>query len=167
MNLLDLLNREKENNREDENKTVIDRMREALEYADAIVIGAGAGLSTSAGLTYSGKRFEDHFSDFIEKYGMEDMYSAGFYPFDTQEGKWAYWSRHIFYNRYDIGATKVYQDLYHLVKDKNFFVLTTNVDHQFWISGFPNEQVLQPRGIMACFNVHGHAIKSYITMNRK
>ena len=106
-------------------------LKRRLEQADAVVIGAGSGLSAAAGLTYAGRRFEDHFKEFIERYGMRDMYSAGFYPFPTQEEKWAYWSRHIYYNRYDMPAAKLYRDLYGIMKDKNHFVLTTNVDHQF------------------------------------
>lgn len=95
------------------------------------MIGAGAGLSASAGFTYSGKRFEDHFPDFIEKYGFSDMYSAGFYPYKTLEEYWAYWSRYIFINRYQDAPKSVYNDLYSLVQDKDYFVLTTNVDHCF------------------------------------
>ena len=81
-------------------------LKRRLEQADAVVIGAGSGLSAAAGLTYAGRRFEDHFREFIERYGMRDMYAAGFYPFPTQEEKWAYWSRHIYYNRYDMPAAK-------------------------------------------------------------
>lgn len=103
----------------------INKIEENMLSADAILIGAGAGLSTSAGLTYSGRRFTDHFSDYIQRYGMEDMYSAGFYPFETQEEKWAFWSKHIYYNRYDIAGTEVYHDLFILMKNKNYFVLTT------------------------------------------
>lgn len=117
-----------------------------IEEADAIVIGAGAGLSTAAGLTYSGRRFEENFEEFINRYGMTDMYSAGFYPFETQEEKWAYWSRHIYYNRYAVSAAGVYQDLYSLMKEKNYFVITTNVDHQFWKAGFPNERIFATQG---------------------
>lgn len=151
MSLFDSLNRNKEHGRLYDVEAKIEQVKEVLEHADAIVIGAGAGLSTSAGLTYSGKRFEDNFTDFIKKYGMEDMYSAGFYPFHTQEEKWAYWSKHIFYNRYDVGATKTYQDLYHLMKEKNYFVLTTNVDHQFWLSGFSNERIFATQGDYGLF----------------
>lgn len=151
MKLLDSLNKRKEPGKGSGMEETLFKIREELKSADAIVIGAGAGLSTSAGLTYGGKRFEDHFADFIQKYGMEDMYSAGFYPFDTQEEKWGYWSKHIFYNRYDIGATEVYGDLHKLVQEKSYFVLTTNVDHQFWLSGFENERIYATQGDYGMF----------------
>lgn len=122
-----------------------------IAEADAIVIGAGAGLSTAAGFTYSGKRFQEHFSEFIEKYGMTDMYSAGFYPFQTQEEKWAYWSRHVYWNRYDVPAGQPYRDLYQIVKDKNYFIITTNVDHQFQLAGFPDEKIFATQGDYGLF----------------
>ncbi len=109
--------------------------KKLLDEADAVLIGAAAGLSTAAGLDYAGQRFQQHFSDYIEKYGMTDMYSAGFYPFQTLEEKWAYWSRHVLLNRYG-ESLPLYQDLYHLVKDKEYFVMTTNVDGQFEKAGF-------------------------------
>lgn len=126
-------------------------LKRRLEQADAVVIGAGSGLSAAAGLTYAGRRFEDHFKEFIERYGMRDMYSAGFYPFPTQEEKWAYWSRHIYYNRYDMPAAKLYRDLYGMMKDKNHFVLTTNVDHQFWLAGFQDECIFATQGDYGLF----------------
>ena len=107
----------------------IDRLKQVLGTADAVLIGAGAGLSASAGLTYSGERFERYFSDFHQRYGITDMYSGGFYPYDTLEEYWAWWSRHIFYNRYADAPVPVYQVLLSLVKNKDYFVLTTNVDH--------------------------------------
>lgn len=109
----------------------IKTLKEKIDTADAILIGAGAGLSAAAGLEYSGKRFTDNFSDFIEKYGLSDMYSAGFYPFETLEEYWAYWSRHIYINRYKYSTGKPYTDLLKLVRDKEYFILTTNVDHCF------------------------------------
>ena len=112
----------------------VKELHRCLEQAEAVVIGAGSGLSAAAGFTYSGKRFEEHFREFIEKYGMTDMYSAGFYPFASQEEKWAYWSRHIYYNRYDQPAGTAYTQLLSLVKERNYFVITTNVDHQFSLS---------------------------------
>ena len=124
----------------------IERLRGALEASDAVLIGAGAGLSTAAGLTYSGARFERYFSDFAQKYGIRDMYSGGFYPFETQEEYWAWWSRHIFVNRYDVPAGKPYLDLLQLVRDKDYFVLTTNVDHQFQIAGFDKERLFYTQG---------------------
>lgn len=122
-----------------------------IKEADAIVIGAGAGLSASAGLTYDGPRFQSHFGAYIQKYGMKDMYSAGFYPFETQEEKWAYWSRHIVYNRFTDGGTKVYLDLLTLMEDRNYFVLTTNVDHQFQLSGFAPERIFATQGDYGLF----------------
>lgn len=121
-------------------------LKNAIESADGIVIGAGSGLSTSAGLTYDGKRFYEHFSDFAEKYGMKDMYSAGFYPFETLEEYWAYWSRHIYYNRYDNDVGKPYFDLLEIVKDKDHFVLTTNVDHCFQKAGFDKHRLFYTQG---------------------
>ena len=126
-------------------------LKRRLEQADAVVIGAGSGLSAAAGLTYAGRRFEDHFKEFIERYGMRDMYSAGFYPFPTQEEKWAYWSRHIYYNRYDMPAAKLYRDLYGMMKDKNHFVLTTNVDHQFQLAGFDKSRLFYTQGDYGLF----------------
>ena len=124
----------------------IERLKQALEQADAVVVGAGAGLSASAGLTYSGERFERYFSDFIETYHIQDMYSGGFYPFGSPEEYWAWWSRHIFYNRYIDPPKPVYRDLLGLVKDKDYFVLTTNVDHQFQRSGFDKKRLFYTQG---------------------
>lgn len=111
-----------------------------------MVIGAGSGLSASAGLTYSGERFQRYFSDFIEKYHIPDMYSGGFYPFDTLEEYWAWWSRHICYNRYVDAPKPVYRNLLELVKDKDYFVLTTNVDHQFQKAGFDKRRLFYTQG---------------------
>ena len=124
----------------------MERLREVLDTADAVLIGAGAGLSTSAGFTYSGERFERYFSDFYRKYGISDMYSGGFYPYDTLEEYWAWWSRHIFYNRYADAPIPIYQELLALVKDKDYFVLTTNVDHQFQRSGFDKKKLFYTQG---------------------
>ena len=124
----------------------INRLKEEIKTADAIVIGAGAGLSTSAGLTYSGERFEKNFADFHEKYGITDMYSGGFYPYKTLEEYWAWWSRHIYVNRYDISAGKPYTELLKIVKDKDYFVLTTNVDHQFQLAGFDKRRLFYTQG---------------------
>ena len=118
----------------------------AFESADAVMIGAGAGLSTSAGFTYSGKRFEENFPDFIQKYGFKDMYSAGFYPYKTLEEYWAYWSRYIFINRYQNAPKSVYHDLFNLVRDKDYFVLTTNVDHGFQKAGFDKQRLFYTQG---------------------
>lgn len=124
----------------------IEQLRQEISTSDAIVIGAGAGLSTSAGLTYSGERFMKYFADFHEKYGINDIYSGGFYPFETLEEYWAWWSRHIFYNRYVSAPGSVYSDLLSLVKDKNYFVLTTNVDHQFQLAGFDKQRLFYTQG---------------------
>ena len=124
----------------------IERLQAALETSDAIVIGAGAGLSSSAGLTYSGERFERYFSDFYRKYGISDMYSGGFYPFETLEEYWAWWSRQIFYNRYVDAPIPVYRELLALVKGKDYFVLTTNVDHQFQRAGFDKSRLFYTQG---------------------
>jgi len=117
-----------------------------IRDAKRILIGAGAGLSTAAGLVYSGKRFEENFREFIEKYGMTDMYTAGFYPFPSEEAKWGYWSKHAWMNRFRPPALPVYQALFDLVKDKDYFVLTTNVDHQFYKAGFAEDRVFATQG---------------------
>ena len=124
----------------------IERLKAELQGADAILIGAGSGLSTSAGLTYGGERFLKHFSDFHEKYGITDMYSGGFYPFPSLEEYWAWWSRHIYYNRYDVTHGKPYADLLELVRSRNYFVLTTNVDHQFQLAGFDKTRLFYTQG---------------------
>lgn len=124
----------------------ISRLKQALAEADAVIIGAGAGLSTSAGLTYSGERFQKNFGDFIRKYGIRDMYSGGFYPFETLEEHWAWWSRHIMINRYEKAPKPVYEKLFELVKDKDYFLLTTNVDHQFQLAGFDKKRLFYTQG---------------------
>ncbi len=124
----------------------INRLKEATAAADAILIGAGAGLSTSAGFEYSGERFYKYFSDFNKKYGITDMYSGGFYHYQTLEEYWAWWSRQIFINRYDVEIGKPYRDLLTLVKDKDYFVLTTNVDHQFQLAGFDKKRLFYTQG---------------------
>ena len=129
----------------------IERLKATLQDCDAVVIGAGAGLSTSAGFVYTGERFEKYFSDFAAKYGIQDMYSGGFYPFDTPEEHWAYWSRYIYINRY-LDATKpVYEDLLNLVRDKDYFVITTNVDHCFQKAGFDKKRLFYTQGDYGLF----------------
>lgn len=118
----------------------------AIRDADHVLIGAGAGLSAVAGLTYSGKRFTDNFGDFIEKYGVEDMYAASFYLFPTQEELWAHWARHIDVNRYLQGPTPLYQNILRLVGGKDSFVITTNVESQFEKAGFPQEKIFEVQG---------------------
>lgn len=122
------------------------RAKKAIEEADYVLIGAGAGLSAAAGLTYSGKRFEENFGEFIEKYGVQDMYSAGFYPFPSEEAKWGYWSKHAFMNRIEPNGLPLYRTLFELVKEKNYFVLTTNVDAQFEKAGFAKERIFATQG---------------------
>ncbi|PWM58993.1 MAG: Sir2 silent information regulator family NAD-dependent deacetylase [Subdoligranulum variabile] len=124
----------------------IARLRRALDTADAIVIGAGAGLSASAGYTYDGARFHRYFEDFIAEYGFRDMYSGGFYPFETPEEHWAYWSRYIYINRYLDAPKPVYQDLLQLVQGRDYFVLTTNVDHCFQKAGFDKQRLFYTQG---------------------
>lgn len=124
----------------------INRLKNEIENADAIVIGAGAGMSTSAGLTYDGERFERNFADFRRKYGFSDMYSGGFYPYDTLEEYWAWWSKHILINRYDVSVGEPYSALLKIVQDKDYFVLTTNVDHQFQLAGFDKRRLFYTQG---------------------
>ena len=124
----------------------ISRLVDAISAADAVMIGAGSGLSTAAGFTYSGERFKTYFADFIKTYGFSDMYSAGFYPFNTLEEQWAYWSRNIWYNRYVDAPKDTYDKLLQLVDDKDFFVLTTNVDHRFQLADFPKERLFYTQG---------------------
>ena len=129
----------------------ISLLKEKIAKADAVVIGAGAGLSTSAGFTYSGARFEQYFSDFAKKYDFSDMYSGGFYPFETLEEHWAYWSRYIYINRYMDAPKPVYDRLFALVKDKDYFVLTTNVDHCFQKAGFDKKRLFYTQGDYGLF----------------
>ena len=129
----------------------IQRLKHAIDEADAVVIGAGAGLSTSAGFTYSGERFEKYFSEFREKYGFDDMYARGFYPYETPEEKWAFWSRYIFINRYMDAPKPVYEQLLALVKDKDYFVITTNVDHCFQKAGFDKARLFYTQGDYGLF----------------
>ncbi len=137
--------------KEETDEQKIYRLKKALEEAEAIVIGAGAGLSTSAGFTYSGERFEKYFSDFEKTYGFHDMYSGGFYPFSTLEEYWAYWSRYIWLNRYVDAPRPVYEELLELVRDKDYFVLTTNVDHCFQKAGFDKERLFYTQGDYGLF----------------
>ena len=129
----------------------MERLKAALQDCDAVVIGAGSGLSTAAGFTYTGERFETYFSDFSAKYGIKDMYSGGFYPFDTLEEYWAYWSRYIFINRYQDAPKPVYDDLLKLVQNKDYFVITTNVDHCFQKAGFDKKRLFYTQGDYGLF----------------
>ncbi len=124
----------------------IGKLQDEIISADAILVGAGSGLSTAAGFTYSGSRFEENFGDFIEKYGFKDMYSGGFYPFDTLEEYWAYWSRYIYINRYIDAPGSAYSDIMKLLQGKDYFVLTTNVDHCFQKSGIDKNRLFYTQG---------------------
>lgn len=129
----------------------LERLKAALRDCDAVVIGVGSGLSTAAGFTYNGERFEKYFSDFAAKYGIKDMYSGGFYPFATPEEHWAYWSRYIYINRYMDAPKPVYNDLLKLVQDKDYFVITTNVDHCFQKAGFDKKRLFYTQGDYGLF----------------
>ena len=129
----------------------IKRLREALDEAEAVVIGAGAGLSTAAGYTYTGKRFDDLFGDFAARYGFADMYSGGFYPYDTLEEYWAFWSRYIMCNRYEPAPHPVYEQLLDLVRDRDYFAITTNVDHCFQRAGFDKQRLFYTQGDYGLF----------------
>ena len=129
----------------------MERLKAALQDCDTVVIGAGSGLSTAAGFTYTGERFEQHFSDFSQKYGIRDMYSGGFYPFSTPEEFWAYWSRYIYINRYMDAPKPVYDDLLKLVQGKDYFVITTNVDHCFQKAGFDKKRLFYTQGDYGLF----------------
>lgn len=129
----------------------LEKLRGELDSADCVVIGAGAGLSIAAGFTYSGERFKNNFADFIEKYGFKDMYSGGFYPFETPEEHWAYWSRYIYINRYTDCENGTYKKLFDLVSGKDHFVLTTNVDHQFQKVGFDKKRIFYTQGDYGLF----------------
>ena len=129
----------------EEYKLRINKMKQLLKEADCILIGAGSGLSTAAGLKYSGENFQKNYKEFMQKYHFEDLYSASFYEFKTQEEKWAFFSKMILLNRYNKPLT-LYKELYDIVKDKNYFVITTNVDGQFEISGFDKEKIFAVQG---------------------
>jgi NAD-dependent SIR2 family protein deacetylase len=129
----------------------IDVLIKAMERSNTIVIGAGAGLSTAAGMTYSGTRFIDYFWDFAKIYNIQDMYSGGFYPFPTREIFWAWWSRHIYYNRYINAPKPVYKQLLSYIKNKNYFIITTNVDHQFQRFGFDKTRLFYTQGDYGLF----------------
>ena len=129
----------------------IDRLQRALDEADTVVIGAGAGLSTAAGYTYAGARFDELFGDFAARYGFTDMYSGGFYPYDTLEEHWAFWSRYIMCNRYEPAPRPVYEQLFDLVQDRDYFVITTNVDHCFQRAGFDKHRLFYTQGDYGLF----------------
>ena len=129
----------------------IEKLKKALNEAESVLIGAGSGLSTSAGFVYTGERFRNYFSDFEKRYGFHDMYSGGFYPYETLEEHWAYWSRYIYFNRYVDPPKTTYSDLLSLVKDKDYFVITTNVDHCFQKAGFDKSRLFYTQGDYGLF----------------
>lgn len=137
----------------------IARLKEELASADAVVIGAGAGLSSAAGLTYAGERFERYFFDFAAKYGIRDMYSGGFYPFPDDEVRWAWWARHIYFNRYVDSPVPVYEELLSLVADSDYFVITMNVDHRFQRAGFDKKRLFYTQGDYGLFQSADPKIK--------
>lgn len=154
----------------------IKQAADMVKEADTVLIGAGAGLSTASGLNYGGKRFNDNFGEFIDKYGsmyMKDMYSAGFYPFPTEEAKWGYWSKHSYINRIEPEGLPLYKKVYEMIKDKEHFVLTTNVDHQFFKAGFADEDIFATQGDYGliqcekgCHNKTYNAINMFKQMNQ-
>ena len=148
----------------------IARLRQAIDDTDAVVVGAGAGLSTAAGFTYSGERFERLFPDFIAKYGIRDIYSGGFFPFSSLEEHWAWWSRSIWCNRYEPAPKDTYDKLLRLLAGKEFFVITTNVDHQFQLAGFPKERLFYTQGDYGLWQCsepcHDETYDNYETVKR-
>ncbi len=138
----------------------IERLKEEIKRSDAVVVGAGAGLSTSAGFTYSKERFERYFFDFAKTYGIKDMYSGGFYPFPDSETKWAWWARHIYFNRYIDPPIPVYRNLLSILENKNYFVITTNVDHQFQRAGFDKNRLFYTQGDYGLFQSVNSNIKN-------
>lgn len=142
------------------------RLQRTIRNFDTILVGAGAGLSTSAGLTYSGERFERYFSDFVKAFGIRDMYTGGFYPFPDEETRWAWWARHIYFNRYIKAPKPVYPTLLKLLEGKDYFVLTTNVDHQFQLAGFDKNRLFYTQGDYGLFqSVHPKTQKTYDNEN--
>ena len=154
---------------------LIQRAASMISKADAVLVGAGAGLSAAAGLTYTGRRFKENFSEFIGRYGpaaMRDMYAAGFYPFPTEEERWGYWSKHVWVNRIEPGALPLYRKLCDMVTTRKHFVLTTNVDHQFWKAGFEDKNIFATQGDYgkiqcagACHDVTYDATDLFARMN--
>ena len=127
------------------------KIKKWIQESDAIAVGAGAGLSDAAGIHYSGCKFQRDFSSFIDKYGIKDLYSSSFYPFPTEEEKWAYWAKHIYFSYYERQHTKLYDLLYKLISKKDYFVITTNVDGQFLHNGFSLDKIFEVQGSYSKF----------------
>lgn len=145
----------------------IDRLKRAMKEADAVIVGAGAGLSTAAGFKYDGERFKEHFADFEEKYAFHDMYSGGFYPYDTPEEYWAYWSRYIYINRYTQPPEDTYGKLLNLVRERDYFIITTNVDTVFRRRALTKSACFILRGITDFFNAASPAARRLLTMKKR
>ena len=131
--------------------STIELLKKWINEANAIVIGAGSGLSTAAGFEYGGKTFLKHFEYMKYLYGYQDMYSAGFHSFNTKEEMWGYWSKFVYLNRYATDALPFYKKLFDLIKNKNYFVITTNVDHQFQKAGFDKKRLFYTQGDYGLF----------------
>lgn len=140
---------------------VANELKTKINEADKILIGAGAGLSTAAGMSYDGDRFNKYFWDFKERFGIQDMYSGGFYTYPDPETKWAFWSRNIWINRYMAAPKSTYSELLDLVKDKDYFVITTNVDHQFQVAGFDKKRLFYTQGDYGLFQKKGDSKHTY------
>ena len=144
----------------------IDFLRQAIKEADHIIIGAGSGLSTAAGIDYAGEDFRREFAPWIERYGITDLYTSSFYPFETEEERWAYWAKHIWFSRYRTGATELYKKLYSIFNSQfsifNLFVVTTNVDGQFELAGFPRERIFATQGDYCYFQPASGSPKTLI-----
>ena len=124
----------------------LDNVKKLINDSECLLIGAGAGLSTAAGIEYFGKRFQENFEDFIKKYHFTDMYTSSFYDFPSEEAKWAYWAKHIYINNTGMEATKLYKNIFELIKNKEYFIITTNVDDQFYKSGFESDKIFRVQG---------------------
>ena len=144
--------------------STIEKLKEMISKAEAIVIGAGAGLSSSSGFEYDGTNFLNNFKYMHDKYGYNDMYSAGFHHFDNEESYWGYWSKFIYLNRYKEGGLPLYKRLYDLIKEKEYFILTTNVDHQFQLSGFDKNRLFYTQGDYGLFQC-SHCQKTFDNKN--
>lgn len=132
-------------------KEILNKIKDYINNADAIVLGAGSGLSTASGYIYSGKRFMDNFKYMYDLYGYKDMYSAGFHNFKTKEEYFGYYAKFVILNRYSDIGLDLYKKLYKIVENKNYFVITTNVDHLFQKSGFSKDRLFYTQGDYGLF----------------